>query len=92
MPVPTRATETTTVFRTAPRDMRSPWHPCPGDFLCGPAYPNVDIDGVEGLSDVVLAMKILAGYAENTDPDADMDGEGKVGMTEIGNILRSICD
>lgn len=54
---------------------------------------DLDGNGVVALADAVLGLKLLAGIAvDRLNPAAELveDGDGVIGMAEIGHILRSI--
>jgi len=55
------------------------------------AAGDINSSGKADLADAVLAMKISAGYAEtNVNLNADMDGDGKIGIAEAVCILQKL--
>ncbi len=55
------------------------------------AAGDINSSGKADLADAVLAMKISAGYAEtNANLNADMDGDGQIGIADAVSILQKL--
>lgn len=53
---------------------------------------DADGDGLIGLRDAVMVLRILSGMAvEDVNPDADVNADGKIGIPEAAHILRMIA-
>ena len=57
---------------------------------CIPLPGDADHNGIIELGDTIRILKMLAGEAEHLHPDADVDGDGKIGITEVIFLLRAI--
>lgn len=52
---------------------------------------DIDGDGKISSGDSLLALKVVAGTADDINPNADVDGDGKIGLSEAVHILRILA-
>jgi len=54
-----------------------------------------DLNGINGvdLADAIMGLRILAGIsvAETINPNADVNGDGKIGLPEVIYILQKVA-
>ncbi|NJL58339.1 MAG: hypothetical protein HC887_00515, partial [Desulfobacteraceae bacterium] len=62
-------------------------------FLCPLTLPKYDLNGDNSvdLKDAIIALKILTGLAEAYCNQADVNGDGKIGVEELTYILQKVA-
>ena len=72
-------------------DAGASWEKISTVFRLAQTLGDIDHSGIVDLGDAILALKILAGIVTGqTYTDADIDGDGKIGLAEVLYILQHI--